>query len=308
MDWQWKLEQLMDQHAINTPQALANQILEQFPEAAKQVGETTARMILNNTIDRISQTGLVTLCRFFHLKSLSQLVDFDDAPDVIFGTWEHVPKMHLRFKLQSVLNQLQVPQQEFADHCSISVSTVNRFCRGSNDRVSFDSLIRISRTLRLYTLDDPKNPKPWLITPTSITDLLEVEASAMRSEHPALENQRKVVIPPDRIFSFQEDSDHSTNPRSLGQQNLKAEAPSRQQTPIPRKTSSENLPIIEPPTSAKPAKRGHSYRQEIVIAGENAATAKKVEVTQQPSTADSTSTKQEDSIVDVRKPKQFRLC
>ncbi|MGG6262902.1 helix-turn-helix domain-containing protein [Leptolyngbya sp. AN03gr2] len=194
----------MDSHEISKPQALATKLREQFPEATGEFGESTVRLILSNTIDRISQTGLISLCRFFKLKSLSQLVDFDDAAEASFGTLDYAPKMRLRFKLQSLLTEKDIPQKEFAEHCMISVATVNRFCRGSSDKISFDALIKIAAALRLYTYDE--NPEPWAITPNSISDLLELEMAGTRTEHPALEQGKRSPLPAVRITTFQDEA------------------------------------------------------------------------------------------------------
>lgn len=173
--WQWHLESLMEAHGIRKALTLADRIRAAYPEAAGNFAETTARMILSHNIDRISQTGLIVICQFFRLKSLSQLVDFEDAPIPPDRFWDTPPKLQVVLKLQAMLNAIEMSQKDLSEQSSVAKSTVNRLCRGINGDISFVSLGLIAQTLREATFDIDEQ----ISIPRSITELIEIQPASM---------------------------------------------------------------------------------------------------------------------------------
>lgn len=184
----WKLNQLMEMEGIDHPQRLAELIRSRYPESEGEIGESTIRAILGATLDRITQAGLVALCQFFRLKSLAQLVDFNDAPATPLDFWHQDTKLKVTFKLQSFLDEKDIPQKQLIEESYLAGTTINRFCRGTSEKISFGTLIVIGESLRRMTRDQD-NPQGF---PISITEILDIEAVKPGTvAHPAIERQRR---------------------------------------------------------------------------------------------------------------------
>lgn len=218
MLWRWKLDTLMEERGIDSPKVLLSRMRAKYPQVVGNFGESTARLMLASNLDRIHQTGLIVVCQFFHLKSLSQLVDFADAPDPGNKRWSRAPKLELVFKVQQKLNEKDIPQMQVAEEgqmraqapesqngrvnqadviqSKISLKTINSICRGRGENISFNSLGAIADALRAITFDYEE----FTCEPITITELIDIQPikEPKASElHPPTTSTRIRAVPPD---------------------------------------------------------------------------------------------------------------
>lgn len=218
MLWRWKLNTLMEERGIESTKILLSRMRAKYPQVVGNFGESTARLMLAGNLDRINQTGLIVVCQFFHLKSLSQLVDFADAPDLGNKRWSRAPKLELVFKLQQKLLEKDIPQMQVAEEgqmrakalesqtgkanqmdviqSKVSLKTINSICRGRVGNIAFTTLGAIADSLRAITFDYEE----FTCEPITITELIDIQpikeptASAPYSPTTAT---RIPTVPPD---------------------------------------------------------------------------------------------------------------
>ncbi|MDX2242253.1 MAG: hypothetical protein NW224_16335 [Leptolyngbyaceae cyanobacterium bins.302] len=193
MLWRWKLNTLMEERGIESTKILLSRIRAKYPQVVGNFGESTARLMLAGNLDRINQTGLIVVCQFFHLKSLSQLVDFADAPDPGDKRWSRAPKLELVFKLQQKLLEKDIPQMQVAEEgqirakalesqngkanqmdviqSKVSLKTINSICRGRVGNIAFTTLGAIADSLRAITFDYEE----FTCEPITITELIDIQ-------------------------------------------------------------------------------------------------------------------------------------
>lgn len=169
----------MKQAGIRRPATLAEQIKRVYPKLEGSVGATTLNRMKRGNAIEIHTGGIIAICRYFHLKSIAQLVDFEDAEPYKLAYWEDNPDLEIEFRIQSLMQELNISQKRLTDKSGCSPATINNLYHGRNETVNFRVLADITTAIRGITENYSSGYRP-----RSITELLEVLPIATKTTLP----------------------------------------------------------------------------------------------------------------------------
>lgn len=159
----------MNQADIRRPATLAEQIKRVYPELEGSVGATTLNRMKRGNAIELHTGGIIAICRYFRLKSIAQLVDLADAEPYIQAYREDNPDLGIEFRIQNLMQELNISQKRLTDKSGCSPATINNLYHGRNETVNFRVLADIATAIRGITENYSGGYRP-----RSITELIEI--------------------------------------------------------------------------------------------------------------------------------------
>lgn len=171
MEWNWKIRELMKQVDIRQTstleKAIKTEIKRTCPNLQGAFTNATLNRMLDGTLIEMKASGIVSICRYFQLASISQLVDFKEAPttpDSRKGL-----AIELEFRLRKTIQEFNLYQNQVRDRSRCSPSTLNGLYHGRHSTINFQVLKRIAEAIQELGCRDLQNCRL-----NSITNLIEI--------------------------------------------------------------------------------------------------------------------------------------
>jgi len=170
MEWIWKIDSLMKQADIHKTSVLAGEIKDACPDLNKRtISEDTLKRMLNGTLIEIKAAGIVAICRYFRLHSITQLIDFDTALPAPATSWNKGLAVDIDFRIQKLIKELSLSQNQITERSGCSPVTINALYHGRNGTINFRVLKQV-----IIAVSELSQAQVGESRPKSISELIEI--------------------------------------------------------------------------------------------------------------------------------------